>query len=219
MLLALSFAWTLQCAAQTSTPPAPPPSNVNKPNVHWLFGAFVTKSTPLVTLSGKERAKLYVVQAFTNPGVYIRSGFFATIDQVNNEPSEWGGGASGFGKRFASHQGQLVVQYSMSSLGNAVVGYEPRYDQCKCDGTWKRMRHAIVRNFMTYNRTEKELRPQMMLYGAAFGAGAVSSVWKPDRFHPLSQGANGVLNQAAWGVLSNMFAEFYPEIKRTLKFP
>src|SRR5215471_9560420 len=99
LLLALLSLWSLECAAQPPAPAATPPGNVNKPNVHWLFGAFVTKNTPLVTLNGNERVRLWVVQSFTNPGVYIRSGFFSGLDQWNNEPSEWGDGWSGFGKR------------------------------------------------------------------------------------------------------------------------
>ncbi len=37
------------------------------------------------------------------------------------------------------------------------------------------IRHAIVRNFVTYNRTEREHRPQIALYAGAMGAGMVSS--------------------------------------------
>ena len=40
-----------------------------------------------------------------------------------------------------------------------------------------------MRNFVTYNKTEKELRSQFALYGAAFGAGILSSLWKPNG-HP-----------------------------------
>ena len=45
-----------------------------------------------------------------------------------------------------------------------MVGWEPRYDRCKCDGFWPRARHAVIRNFVTYDGTEKHLRPQLMPY-------------------------------------------------------
>ncbi len=185
--------------------------------VNWLYGAYVPKSVPLLPLNGSERAKLYLVQSFTSPGIYIKTGFFAVWDQATDEPEEWGGGPTGFGKRAASHQAQSIIQYSLSTLGNAALGYEPRYDQCKCDGAWNRMRHAIIRNFVTYNRTEKDRRPQFAMYGAAFGSGMISTTWKPERLHAFSNGAHGMLNQAIWGTLSNAVGEFAPEIKRLLK--
>jgi len=216
ILLALLLSYSIQCAAQ---PPAPAATgnSPNKPMVNWLYGAYVPKNVPLLPLNGRERAKLYVVQSFTSPGIYIKTGFFAAWDQATNEPPEWGGGPEGFGKRAASHHAQSIIQYSLSTVGNAALGYEPRYDQCKCDGGWKRVRHAIVRNFVTYNRTEKERRPQLAMYGAAFGSGIISTAWKPEPLHALSNGADGMLNQAIWGTLSNLVGEFAPEIKRILK--
>jgi len=207
VLLGLLCPWALQCAAQPA----------NKPTVNWLYGAYVPKNVPLVTLNGSERGQLFVAQSFVTPGIYIKTGFFSTWDQIRNEPPEWGSGPSGFGKRAASHHTQSLIQNSLSTIGNAALGYEPRYDQCKCDGTWNRIRHAVVRNFVTYNRTEKERRPQFAMYGAAFGSGAISTVWKPEGLNAISNGANGLLDQAIWGTLTNLVGEFGPEIKKILK--
>ena len=69
---------------------------------------------------------------------------------------------------------------------------------------------------MTYNRTEKELRPQFALYGAALGAGMLSSVWRPQG-KLWAEGYDGVLTQAGFGMLSNWVGEFAPEIRRKLK--
>jgi hypothetical protein len=211
-LIGILFLWVLRCSAQT-----PSASPANKPMVNWLYGAYVPKNVPLVTLNAAERGKLFVVQSFISPGIYINTGFFTVWDQIYHEPEEWGDGLSGFGKRAASHHSQSLIQNSLSTLGNAALGYEPRYDQCKCDGTWHRMRHAIVRNFLTYNRTEKEVRPQLAMYGAAFSSGMISTTWKPERLNSISNGAHGMLNQAIWGTVTNMVGEFSPEIKRILK--
>ena len=218
VLLCLLFPWALQCAAQTTPPAAAPPSNVNKPRVNWLYGAYVPRDIPLVTMNTAERGRLFIAQSFVAPGIYIKTGFFAAWDQIHNEPPEWGSGPSGFGKRAASHHAESIIQYSISTVGNSVLGYEPRYDQCKCIGGWNRFRHAVSRNFVTYNRTEKERRPQIAMYGAAFASGAITTVWKPAQLNPVSNGASGVWNQAIWGTLTNLVGEFAPEIKRILKF-
>jgi hypothetical protein len=74
----------------------------------------------------------------------------------------------------------------------------------------------LIRNFLTYNQTEKELRPQFALYGGALGAGMMSSLWQPqDKL--WKDGYDGVLTQAAFGMLSNWVGEFAPEIRRKLR--
>jgi hypothetical protein len=70
---------------------------------------------------------------------------------------------------------------------------------------------------VTYNRTERELRPQLALYGAALGSGMVASTWNPDDRSAWAHGGNSVLVQAAVGTLSNLVGEFAPEITRLFK--
>lgn len=65
----------------------------------------------------------------------------------------------GYGRRYAARFGEFVVQNSFVAAGNAALGYEPRYDFCRCRGFWPRTEHAVSRSFMAYNRTEPELRP------------------------------------------------------------
>lgn len=184
-------------------------------NVNWLYGAYVPKEAPLLSLTGYQRERLFVRQTFTTPGIYIKSGFLALLEQANGTPYEWGGGLEGYGRRLASNYGRTAIQNVFSTTGNAALRYEPRYDRCHCVGFGPRTRHALIRNFLTYNRTESELRPQLALYGGAFGAGLVSSIWQP-RSNLWTEGYNGMLTQAAFGMLSNWIGEFAPEIRERL---
>jgi hypothetical protein len=74
-----------------------------------------------------------------------------------------GDGFGGYAKRTASRYGQFVTQNALSAVGNTLLGFEPRYNRCQCTGFWPRTRHAFVRNFVTYDRTERHLRPQLAL--------------------------------------------------------
>jgi hypothetical protein len=112
-----------------------------------------------------------VRQTILTSGVYLKTAAFAIPDQLNNSPSEWDGGFGAYGQRLASRYGQFAIQNTFSAAGNHLLRYEPRYDRCRCSGTWPRVRHALVRNFVTYNATERERRPQLPMYGAALGAG------------------------------------------------
>ena len=97
-----------------------------------------------------------------------------------------------------------------------MLQYEPRYDRCGCSGFALRTRHAILRNFLTYNRSERELRPQWALYGGAFGGGLISTAWKPHPRNAFAEGGRAVVGQAAYGALLNFFIEFAGEINRKL---
>jgi hypothetical protein len=143
------------CRAQVGASPGSiePATAQNQLAVNWLYGAYIPKDAPIVALDGKERYRLFIRQSFTTPGIYIKTGFFTIHDQVRNSPPEWGDGFEGFVKRLGTRQTQFLLQNSFTSLGNAMVGWEPRYDRCKCDGFWPRTRHAVVRNFVTYDRS------------------------------------------------------------------
>jgi hypothetical protein len=184
--------------------------------VNFLYGAYVPKDAPLVSLTGHQRAHLFVLQTFTTPGIYVKTTFLALLNQASGTPYEWGGGFEGFGRRAASSYARSAIQNVFSTAGNAALHYEPRYDRCRCAGFGPRTKHALMRNFVTYNKTETELRPQFALYGAAFGAGMLSSLWKPNG-QLWTDGWQGVGTQVGLGMLSNWIAEFAPEIERKLK--
>ena len=184
--------------------------------VNFIYGAYVPKDVPLESLTGYQRAHLFVLQTFTTPGIYVKTTFLALMNQAAGTPYEWGGGVEGFGRRAASSYARSSIQNIFSTVGNAALQYEPRYDRCRCTGFGPRTKHALMRNFVTYNKTEKELRPQFALYGAAFGAGLLSNLWMPnDRL--WKDGFRGLETQVGLGMVSNWIAEFAPEIERGLK--
>jgi hypothetical protein len=216
----LVLAWFIPvCSAQVGSSSGSTESATaqNQLAVNWLYGAYIPKDAPIVALDGNERYRLFIRQSFTTPGIYIKTGFFAIHDQVRNSPPEWGDGFEGFAKRVGTRQTQFLLQNSFTSLGNAMVGWEPRYDRCKCDGFWPRTRHAIVRNFVTYDRSEKHLRPQLMPYVGSFGAGVITATWQPGNPDYLVKGYQSAITQAWVGSLINVLGEFAPDITRKLK--
>jgi hypothetical protein len=209
LLVTTSFA---QETTQTSNLPEAPEVNTQLP-VNWLFGAYVPKDAPLVALTGRERFKLYIRQTYTTPGIYIKTGFFTLHDQVRGTPPAWDG-FSGFAKRLGSNHGTNIIQNSFTSIGQAAVGWEPRYDRCRCSGGWPRFRHAFIRNFITYANDERSIRPNIMPFAAAFGAGAIGATWNPNNPTITVKGYQSVFTQAWVGVISNTLGEFAPDVKK-----
>jgi hypothetical protein len=184
--------------------------------IGWLTGPYVGREREMVPMTSVQRRDIYLQQTFLAPSDYFKRMFSAAVDQARGTPAQWGGGLGGYGKRFASREGQFIAANSLAALGNAKLKYEPRYDQCRCTGFASRTRHAILRNFLTYNETERELRPQLALYGGAFTGGVIATVWKPHPRNALTNGGVGMLGQAGYGALLNFFTEFAGDINRKL---
>lgn len=207
-------------SAQQAYPDKPAPQERTESNaarlerlpIEWIIGPYIPVQEKLEPLSNRERGKIYFRQTFLTAGSYIARGFSAGLDQASGSPHEWGGGFAGYGKRYAARYGQFVVQNSIVSGGNALLGYEPRYDFCRCDGFWPRTRHAISRNFVAYNLTEIELRPQVPTYTGAFAAGVLYNEWLPGNHNIWRGGAISVLSQAGIGSGYNFVSEFSLDI-------
>ena len=180
--------------------------------IEWLIGPYIPVQEPLRPLTTGQREQIYLRQTFLTVGSYTARMFAAGIDQARGAPHDWGGGMAGYGRRYAARYGEFVVQNSFVAVGNGVLGYEPRYDFCRCRGFWPRTRHAISRGFVAYNRTEHELRPQIPTYVGAFGAGMLYSSWLPERHNVWKGGAYSVLSQAGIGSAYNVVSEFSLDI-------
>ena len=217
--IVLALLGPLGAAQAQSTPPPDRPTEQSVPqlNVNWLYGAYVPKDAPLEPLSREQRWKLFVRQTFTTPGIYVKTLLFSVGDQIDGSPPAWGTGFGGYARRVGSRQAQFVVQNSFVALGNGILGYEPRYNRCRCSGFWQRTGHALARNFVTYNRTEKALRPQLALYLGAFGAGAVEGTWKPSNRDLVAEGYRGAITQVGFGFAANWLGEFAPDINRIVR--
>ena len=182
----------------------------------WFTGAYIEKGRKRVSMTSHQRWDIYLTQTLTTPSAYVKRMFQAGIDQARGSPPEWQGGIGGYGERFASREGQFITANSLAALGNAALKYEPRYDQCLCSGFKARTKHAILRNFVTYDGSEQHLRPQWALYGGAFGGGLVSDAWKPKPRNAFAEGGRAVLGQAGWGSLLNFFIEFAGDINQKI---
>jgi len=185
--------------------------------VNWLYGAYIPTEAPLAALSDADRWHLYVRQGFTTPGIWVKTGLFTMSDQVKDSPPGWPQDPEGFGKRFGTRYAQFLMQNSFTAVGDAMAGWEPRYDLCRnCMSVGQRIKHAVIRNFVTYGSDEKSLRPQAFLYAGSFGGAALAALWQPYRPNPVVKGYQGIATQAWVGVLCNLLAEFAPDFKRAI---
>jgi len=60
------------------------------------------------------------------------AGVFSVKDQLANDPAQWSGGWSGYGKRFASNAGEFIVQEGVTDALAAWMNRQPDYVRCHC---------------------------------------------------------------------------------------
>ncbi len=193
------------------------PARLGRLPIEWIIGPYIPVQEPLGPLSNAQRGQIYLRQTFLTAGSYLARGFSAGLDQARGEPRDWGGGFGGYGKRYAARYGEFVIQNTLVSGGNALLGYEPRYDFCRCSGFWPRTLHAISRNFVAYNRSEQELKPQIPTYAGAFAAGVLYNTWLPGQHNIWRGGAYNMLSQAGIGSGYNFVSEFALDILHKLR--
>jgi hypothetical protein len=167
-------------------------------------------------LTGSERWDLYWRGSFANPGVFFASAGPALGAQMSNEPTEWGQGMKGYGRRLANRWGQMTVQNSVEAATAAALGHEVRYVRSSKSGFLPRAGHALAMNFVTYDSTGA-LTPHVARLGGAFTAAYVANSWLPKGDRSAGETARSAGMQIGISSLFNLVREFSPEIKRAFR--
>ena len=137
----------------------------------------------------------------------IMGAAYAGVNQINNEPTEWGKGWSGYGKRAASNIGEFLIQESVTDGLAAIMKRPLDYTPCRCRGTADRIGYALggaVTDQMPHNEHPIAV-PRIV--GAYAGAYA-QTTWKPDSRGRLEQTLLNGTTSLAVGGLINLYHEF-----------
>jgi hypothetical protein len=68
---------------------------------------------------------------------------WAGVDQLRNDPIEWGKGWRGYGRRLASDVGEFVIQESVTDVLASALDRPLDYQRCHCAGTGRRVGWAL----------------------------------------------------------------------------
>lgn len=168
-------------------------------------------------LSLEERLQIYRrsmlgVDSLVNPALG------AALGQANDEPPEWGQGASGFGTRLASGYGRLVIYRTLRFSIAALDHEDPRFIPSHETGFWRRFRSASVGYIFV--STDRGTRiPAYSRFAGVYGAAFIANAWYPESRanagHALMRGSTALTAGYAW----HIFREFWPDIKRAIHHP
>ena len=114
------------------------------------------------------------------------------LDQWRASPPEWGGGASGYAKRWASEYSEAAIGDTATYAIAHVLHHDPSFTRCECSGFANRLHHAAVSPFIARTRSGRRVLSVASLAGFLVGDVVAASTWYPAR-----RGArDGLLNAA-----------------------
>lgn len=169
-------------------------------------------STEGATQSQQPTPKQYAKHEL-GPKAVVMAGAGAAVEQARNVPHEWGQGAVGFGKRFASALGKHVVtkaiQYPVSRAFHEELYYRPSGKH----GFGPRLKYALVRVVVTNKTTTGKRTVNAGELSGAVGGGLISRLWQPASVRTIGAGFGSAGTTLAVDAGLNVVREFWPEIR------
>ncbi len=191
-----------------------PPRIIETLDPYKLFGSNHVPAGSYVPLNSKERFNYFIEDTFASPRAIVQPFFSALGNQISNAPPQWDGFA-GYLQRTGTRALFLVFSKSIEASLSAVVGTERRYYPCYCSGTWRRIGHAILFQFITVNRNGHKVVNLPGILGS-YGGEMVAAAPFPGPYDPWRavRNGNGFFYRGWW---YNVLKEFSPDLSRFVR--
>lgn len=134
---------------------------------------------------------------------------YAGVDQMRNDPVEWGKGWPGYEKRLASNVGEFVVQETTTDMLAAAMDRPLDYQRCHCRDTGERLGWALMAAVTDPTPSRGHVLAVPKIVGAFTGSFA-QAAWRPAS-SSASRTRIGLVNGASSLVIGagiNLFHEF-----------
>ena len=191
-------------------------TGTSKDRIFWILPNFLSiedvDTLPSLTPGQKFKA---VGRGLIDPFEFGLIGVVAGLGQASNSIPEYGQGAEGYGKRYATAYADNAVENFMSSaVLPSFLHQDPRYYELGHGGFLRRAGHAISRLVVT--RTDAGA--SQFNYSEVFGAGIAAGI-STYSYHPNGdRGVGTVMNvwgsQMGWDCATYMLKEFWPDLRR-----
>ena len=149
-----------------------------------ILGICIALSIPIMGLAQEGTAlgvqdKLgYHFRQSVSPRAIVGDAAYAAILQEADTPTEWGQGASGYGKRFASTAAASGIHSALAFALDTTLHEDPRYFRAGSGGFLRRTGHAV--RGVIFTRTDRGTETlSYWRLGSAYGAAYLSNQWYP----------------------------------------
>jgi hypothetical protein len=209
-------------AQQPSDAAAQSPANqpaANVPPDKRMFGVLTNYrtadlSTPFAPITPKEKFTIAAKDSFDWP-VFITSGLFACLYQLENSNPSFGQGLKGYAKRYATSYGdQMIGNFMTEGVWPTLLKEDPRYFRRGAGPIKGRLWYAATRIFVTRTDAGKWRFNYSEVVGNSVAV-AIANAYYPDS-RDASDNVERLGIQLATDSFSNVLKEFWPDIKRRL---
>ena len=165
-----------------------------------------TASQDYIFPSSGERFNRYV-SSTVGPFRLARTAAAAGIQQWRDSPEEWGQGAEGYGKRFASALGQNAIHQTVEYGLDSAMGLDTGFQRSKRTGFGPRFKDAVIQNVTSRTRSGDRMISVPRFAGAYTGAIVSRETWYPDRYN-YKDGLRSGTTTLLMGFGINLLREF-----------
>ena len=127
-----------------------------------------------------ERFRNFVLDT-AGPVWLVEAVAYAGIAQARDTPPEWGGGAKGFGKRYASLLGQGAIQEAVTYGLSEAMSVDSRFRKSGKHGFFPRAGDALLQSVTSRRANGDRVVSVPLLAGYAAG-GLGMMTWYPDGY-------------------------------------
>ncbi len=143
--------------------------------------ATTTTTQDYVFPTKEERFKKYVKDT-VGPFRLVRTSVSAGLDQWRDTPEEWGQGAKGYGKRFASGWGRSAIQQTVTYGLDMALEQDTGFQRSKREGFFPRLKDALVQGVTSRTKSGKRVISAPRLVGVYSGSVIAAETWYPERY-------------------------------------
>jgi hypothetical protein len=166
--------------AGTAQQDNPTPSSTHSTSPDTTHGQ---GSVTYVRPSEKTKLKNYLFDGY-GPYPIVGAAIVAGINQADNTPPEWGGGAEAYGKRFGSNYGINMISTTTRYALAGLLRQDTLYYRCQCKGFFPRLGHAVVSTLSARHGNEGHYIFSFPALVAPYAGTMVSThTWYPARYN------------------------------------
>ena len=175
----------------------------------------VEDSRPFSPITPKQKFTIAAKDSFDYP-VYLISGAFAALYQLDDQNPSFGQGLKGYGKRYGAAYGdQAIGNILAEGVFPTLFHEDPRYFRRGTGGKWSRTGYALMR--VIVNRTDRGNWGFNYAEWVGNGtAAAVSNFYYPADTRNFHDNVEKVTVAVATDAFSNVLKEFWPDWKKKL---
>jgi hypothetical protein len=210
LLTSCLLAGGLACFGQT--PDAPSAVDPVDPAPAEAAPAPKLNAAPLVyiPLTQSERARRYAKSMFSVEAIG-RSVVGAGLDQWTNTPREWGQGADGYARRFASSFGENVTRETIIYGLSSALDEDNRYFRSERTGFGSRSMYAVESTFLA-RRSDGTRKVSYSRIIGLVATAFITRTWQPPSERGPGHAAASLGTEVGSEIGFNIAREFLPTL-------